>query len=208
VTWWSLPSGSRHEPHDGSGAPGTAYGLVCTSALLAVGAPPALASASVHATEVVTTGLSGGSQLRHRNVDWGAVPPPRSGRRRRRRARAVHAGQAARGRGRGCWWPKNANFQGKLERAKGSEPSAPTLGRLGSIGAASRPPNSGTRAATDRSCASKESDKPEANCTSGSCAWRAPTAAVGPLIFHQSPETISGERSGSGQSTCLMLKPR
>lgn len=85
MTWWSLPSGSRHEPHNGSGAPGTAHGLVCTSALLAVGVPPALASASVHATEVVTTGLSGGSHLRHRNVDWGLF---------RRLARAGVAGGA------------------------------------------------------------------------------------------------------------------
>ncbi len=52
------------------GALGMAYGLICTSALLATGAPPALASASVHAAEVVTTGLAGGSHLWHRNVDW------------------------------------------------------------------------------------------------------------------------------------------
>jgi len=52
------------------GALGMAYGLLCTSALLATGAPPALASASVHAAEVVTTGLAGGSHLWHRNVDW------------------------------------------------------------------------------------------------------------------------------------------
>src|SRR5215213_539169 len=47
-----------------------AYGLICTSALLAAGAPPAFASASVHAAEVVTTGLAGGSHLWHGNVDW------------------------------------------------------------------------------------------------------------------------------------------
>jgi uncharacterized membrane protein YfcA len=52
------------------GALGMAYGLICTSALLATGAPPALASASVHAAEVATTGLAGGSHLWHRNVDW------------------------------------------------------------------------------------------------------------------------------------------
>jgi uncharacterized membrane protein YfcA len=52
------------------GALGMAYGLLCTSALLATGAPPAFASASVHAAEVVTTGLAGGSHLWHRNVDW------------------------------------------------------------------------------------------------------------------------------------------
>ena len=52
MTWWSLPSGSRHEPYNGSGAPGTAHGLVCTSAQLVDGAPPALASVSVHATDI------------------------------------------------------------------------------------------------------------------------------------------------------------
>jgi uncharacterized protein len=52
------------------GALGMAYGLLCTAALLAAGAPPAVASASVHAAEVVTTGLAGGSHLWHRNVDW------------------------------------------------------------------------------------------------------------------------------------------
>src|SRR3712207_9249584 len=50
-----------------------AYGLICTSALLASGAPPAVASASVHAAEVVTTGLAGGSHPWHRNVDWRLV---------------------------------------------------------------------------------------------------------------------------------------
>jgi uncharacterized protein len=52
------------------GALGMAYGLLCTSALLATGAPPAIASAGVHAAEVVTTGLAGGSHLWHRNIDW------------------------------------------------------------------------------------------------------------------------------------------
>jgi uncharacterized protein len=52
------------------GALGMAYGLICTSALLASGVPPAFASASVHAAEVVTTGLASGSHLWHRNVDW------------------------------------------------------------------------------------------------------------------------------------------
>ena len=58
-------------PTTGPAPPARPTGLVCTSALLAVGAPPALASASVHATEVVTSGLAGGSHLRHRNVEWG-----------------------------------------------------------------------------------------------------------------------------------------
>ena len=52
------------------GALGMAYGLICTSFLLAAGTPPAVASASVHAAEVVTTGLAGGSHVWQRNIDW------------------------------------------------------------------------------------------------------------------------------------------
>jgi uncharacterized membrane protein YfcA len=52
------------------GALGMAYGLIATSVLLASGAPPAIASASIHAAEVVTTGLAGGSHIWHRNIDW------------------------------------------------------------------------------------------------------------------------------------------
>jgi uncharacterized protein len=52
------------------GALGMAYGLISTSFLLATGTPPAIASASVHAAEIVTTGLAGGSHAWHRNIDW------------------------------------------------------------------------------------------------------------------------------------------
>lgn len=52
------------------GALGMAYGLIVTSVLLATGQPPAVASASVHAAEVVTTGLAGASHVWHKNVDW------------------------------------------------------------------------------------------------------------------------------------------
>jgi uncharacterized membrane protein YfcA len=52
------------------GALGMAYGLIATSALLATGTSPALASASVHAAEIVTTGLAGASHVWNRNVDW------------------------------------------------------------------------------------------------------------------------------------------
>lgn len=52
------------------GALGMAYGLIVTTTLLASGAPPAIASASVHAAEIVTTGLAGGSHVWNRNVDW------------------------------------------------------------------------------------------------------------------------------------------
>nr|WP_153442167.1 sulfite exporter TauE/SafE family protein [Sinorhizobium terangae] len=53
------------------GALGQAYGVIVTTALLATGSPPAVASASTHAAEIVTTGLAGGSHIWHRNVDWG-----------------------------------------------------------------------------------------------------------------------------------------
>jgi uncharacterized membrane protein YfcA len=52
------------------GALGMAYGLVGTTVLLAIGTPPAMTSASIHAAEVVTTGLAGASHVWHKNVDW------------------------------------------------------------------------------------------------------------------------------------------
>lgn len=48
---------------------GMAYGVSATTFLLSVGVPPAVASASVHAAEVVTTGMSGLSHLGFGNVD-------------------------------------------------------------------------------------------------------------------------------------------
>jgi uncharacterized protein len=52
------------------GALGMAYGLITTTVLLSLGTPPAFASASVHAAEVVTTGLAGSSHVWHKNIDW------------------------------------------------------------------------------------------------------------------------------------------
>jgi uncharacterized membrane protein YfcA len=52
------------------GALGMAYGLIATTVLLSVGTPPAMASASVHAAEIVTTGLAGASHVWHKNIDW------------------------------------------------------------------------------------------------------------------------------------------
>jgi uncharacterized membrane protein YfcA len=52
------------------GALGMAYGLIGTSVLLAIGLPPAVASASVHSAEIVTTGLAGASHVWHKNIDW------------------------------------------------------------------------------------------------------------------------------------------
>lgn len=51
------------------GALGMAYGVTCSSLLLALGAPPTLASASVHTAEVGTTALSGASHWYFGNVD-------------------------------------------------------------------------------------------------------------------------------------------
>jgi hypothetical protein len=51
------------------GALGMAYGVIASSSLLAFGVPPAFASASVHAAEIATTGVSGSSHLWHKNVD-------------------------------------------------------------------------------------------------------------------------------------------
>ncbi|AYG94867.1 sulfite exporter TauE/SafE family protein [Brevundimonas naejangsanensis] len=52
------------------GALGMAYGVISSSVLLALGVPPATASASVHAAEVFTTAASAGSHALHRNVEW------------------------------------------------------------------------------------------------------------------------------------------
>jgi uncharacterized protein len=52
------------------GALGMAYGVISTSVLLALGVPPAMASASVHGAEVFTTAASASSHVAHRNVDW------------------------------------------------------------------------------------------------------------------------------------------
>jgi uncharacterized membrane protein YfcA len=55
------------------GAIGMAYGLSATTVLLSLGFPPATASASVHAAEVFTTGISGLSHWRFGNVNWSFV---------------------------------------------------------------------------------------------------------------------------------------
>jgi uncharacterized protein len=50
------------------GALGMAYGVTATTVLLSLGVPPKFASASVHAAEVVTTGVSGLSHWAFGNV--------------------------------------------------------------------------------------------------------------------------------------------
>ena len=57
------------------GALGMAYGVISSSVLLALGVPPAMASASVHGAEVFTTAASAGSHMWHRNVDWRLLTP-------------------------------------------------------------------------------------------------------------------------------------
>ena len=52
------------------GALGMAYGVISSTLLLALGVPPSRASASVHAAETFTTGVSAISHILHRNVDW------------------------------------------------------------------------------------------------------------------------------------------
>src|SRR5687768_13688421 len=51
------------------GALGMAFGIIASSALMATGASPVIASAAVHAAEIVTTGISGVSHIWNKNVD-------------------------------------------------------------------------------------------------------------------------------------------
>src|SRR5258705_6078940 len=55
------------------GALGMAYGVLSNTALLAIGLPPAQASALVHTAEIFTTASSAASHIYHRNVDWRLV---------------------------------------------------------------------------------------------------------------------------------------
>lgn len=52
------------------GALGMAFGVLSTTSLLAMGFPPATASAMTHVAEIFTTGASGASHAWHRNVNW------------------------------------------------------------------------------------------------------------------------------------------
>ncbi|WP_291068291.1 sulfite exporter TauE/SafE family protein [Hyphomonas sp.] len=52
------------------GTLGMAYGVVSTSSMIAMGVPPAIASANVHSAEVFTTAASGISHAAAGNVDW------------------------------------------------------------------------------------------------------------------------------------------
>src|SRR3990167_5759934 len=52
------------------GALGMAYGVVSSTVLLALGVPPANASASVHAAKVFTGAASALSHIAYRNIGW------------------------------------------------------------------------------------------------------------------------------------------
>jgi len=67
VFWWGILVGFAAQLIDG--CLGMAYGVTSTSFLLGLGIPPAAASASVHAAEVFTTGVSGTFHLRFGNAD-------------------------------------------------------------------------------------------------------------------------------------------
>jgi uncharacterized protein len=69
--WQSVLVGFAAQLVDG--ALGMAYGLVSTSFLMAMGAPPAMASAAVHTAEIFSTGVSGATHAMRRNVDWSLV---------------------------------------------------------------------------------------------------------------------------------------
>jgi uncharacterized membrane protein YfcA len=55
------------------GSLGMGYGVISSSILLVQGVPPALASASVNAAKLPTTGTAALSHYYHRNLDWGLV---------------------------------------------------------------------------------------------------------------------------------------
>lgn len=65
--WGAVAVGFLAQAVDG--ALGMAYGVTATTFLLSTGVSPAVASASVHISEVFTTGLSGLSHLRFGNVN-------------------------------------------------------------------------------------------------------------------------------------------
>lgn len=67
VFWSAVAVGLLAQTVDG--ALGMAYGITSTSFLLATGASPAMASASVHIAEVFTTGVSGVSHIKMGNVN-------------------------------------------------------------------------------------------------------------------------------------------
>ena len=74
---WLLAAGFAAQLINGS--VGMGYGLVASSCLAALGLPPALASATVHASLIATTGVSSASHAWFRNIDrkvfWSLLVP-------------------------------------------------------------------------------------------------------------------------------------
>lgn len=66
--WWFILAGFAAQMIDG--ALGMAYGVSSTTLLTSIGVPQKFASAAVHASEVVTTGISGLSHWRLGNVQF------------------------------------------------------------------------------------------------------------------------------------------
>jgi|688.fasta_scaffold70242_3 uncharacterized membrane protein YfcA len=64
---WFVLAGFLAQMIDGT--LGMAYGVSCSTILLNLGVPPKVASAAVHTAEVFTTGVSGLSHIRFRNLD-------------------------------------------------------------------------------------------------------------------------------------------
>ena len=64
---WFVVAGFVAQMIDGT--LGMAYGVSCSTILLNLGVPPRVASAAVHTAEVFTTGVSGLSHIRFRNLD-------------------------------------------------------------------------------------------------------------------------------------------
>jgi uncharacterized protein len=64
---WFVLAGFLAQMIDGT--LGMAYGVSCSTLLLNLGVPPKVASAAVHTAEVFTTGVSGLSHIRFRNLD-------------------------------------------------------------------------------------------------------------------------------------------
>lgn len=64
---WFILAGFLAQMIDGT--LGMAYGVSCSTLLLNLGVPPKVASAAVHTAEVFTTGVSGLSHIRFRNLD-------------------------------------------------------------------------------------------------------------------------------------------
>ncbi len=68
VIFWFILIGFIAQIVDGT--MGMAYGVISNSAMIAIGMPPAHASANVHAAEMFTTAASGVSHAIAKNVDW------------------------------------------------------------------------------------------------------------------------------------------